>query len=223
MRQVTTVNPPLRWMETMGRGSKVLVIDTGFDPATPWVFPEQVRSFVGTPAVASHDGHGEAVCQIIASQNPVQMGVAPACRLFVARAIGPRECWTPIIQALDWAKEIGADVVNMSFAYNETNTEISHRLEELDRAGMILVSSYSQGLRFPHSLPCVLAVGGIGTPVGVDMMTGSDTYLGVTQRGHRFWGTSVAAAVVSGVVACGRAADAGLVREDIPHKVSHVV
>ena len=77
---------PASWLDTHGKGVKVVVIDTGFQQAlAPLTYPVECRPFTRGPA--STNEHGTRVCQVVASSDPCCLGVAPACELYVAAAI----------------------------------------------------------------------------------------------------------------------------------------
>lgn len=211
--------PPKAWMDTLGDGARVLIVDTGFCASTPFVFPQQVRSFIGRADPSSVDGHGECVAQVMASQDPINFGVAPACELYIAQAIGEPHSWSSLLLALDWAKDLAVDVVNMSFAFASHNDSLAARLDDLASRGTILVASYNEHLAMPHSHPAVISVGGLGC-VRADICTAAAHHPAILQAGKPFRGTSAAAARIAGVAACAKAYDRSISREDFLSRVS---
>lgn len=192
-------------MNSLGRGASVMVIDTGFDAATPFVFPQEIKSFTHDPTTGSHDGHGNMVSSIIASQDPLKAGIAPAATLYVAKALSSHQHWGYLNRALDWALELQVDVVNMSFSIDRTDPGLEERLARLDASGAICVASHHPGRPWPHLLPYVVSAGLTDVP-GVDMIAGDSQGMHVRDRtGRPFTGTSVSCAVVSGIAACAKA------------------
>ena len=197
---------PRHWRATAGRGAKVVVLDTGVRVGQGGVFPEEVRRFSAT---SPNSSHGSKVSQIIAGRH----GIAPACRLFCGQVVGSTShLWEPLEQALVWAKELKADVVNMSFACPSSHPSVDRLLAELDAAGCICVASYNRYLHWPWSLSHVIAVG-TSQQDDCDIVAPGEFPVEVDGGGELFKGTSAAAAQVAAVAACAKAADPSINRQ----------
>jgi subtilisin len=106
-----------------GRGARVAVIDTGVDLTHPdlRVLPGHAVSFVpGKPDVQDRHGHGTHCAGVIAGRaDPgcgLRYGVAPDATLLIAKALDQYGHGTDsqIIDAIDWAADLGAEIISLS-------------------------------------------------------------------------------------------------------------
>ncbi|CAM5396412.1 hypothetical protein SBADM41S_05781 [Streptomyces badius] len=105
-----------------GKGTKVAVLDTGIDADHPDVKDRLVgaRSFVPGEEVDDKHGHGTHVASTIAGSGAgsdgANKGVAPAAALLVGKVLSDEGSGADsgIIEAMEWAKAEGADIVSMS-------------------------------------------------------------------------------------------------------------
>ncbi|MEU1435269.1 S8 family serine peptidase [Streptomyces sp. NPDC005786] len=120
---VPQINAPQAWAEGYdGKGTKVAVLDTGIDEDHPDVKDRilESRSFVPGEEVDDKNGHGTHVASTIAgsgaASDGVNKGVAPAAGLLVGKVLSNEGSGADsgIIEAMEWAKAEGADVVSMS-------------------------------------------------------------------------------------------------------------
>ncbi|MER7727556.1 S8 family serine peptidase [Streptomyces sp. NPDC096323] len=120
---VPQINAPQAWAEGYdGKGIKVAVLDTGIDTDHPDVKDRilETRSFVPGEEVDDKNGHGTHVASTIAgsgaASDGVNKGVAPAAGLLVGKVLSDEGSGADsgIIEAMEWAKAEGADVVSMS-------------------------------------------------------------------------------------------------------------
>ncbi|MFB6818347.1 S8 family serine peptidase [Streptomyces sp. NPDC056347] len=120
---VPQVNAPQAWAEGYdGKGTKVAVLDTGIDATHPDVKDRVVesRSFVPGEEVNDKHGHGTHVASTIAgsgaASDGTNKGVAPGADLIVGKVLSNEGSGADsgIIEAMEWAKAEGADVVSMS-------------------------------------------------------------------------------------------------------------
>ncbi|WP_405749839.1 S8 family serine peptidase [Streptomyces sp. NBC_00012] len=120
---VPQVNAPQAWAEGYdGKGSKVAVLDTGIDATHPDVKDRilETRSFVPGEEVVDRHGHGTHVASTIAGSGAasegVNKGVAPGADLIIGKVLSDEGSGADsgIIEAMEWAKAEGADVVSMS-------------------------------------------------------------------------------------------------------------
>ncbi|MFF4065755.1 S8 family serine peptidase [[Kitasatospora] papulosa] len=120
---VPQVNAPQAWAEGFdGKGTTVAVLDTGIDATHPDVKDrvKQSRSFVPGEEVVDGNGHGTHVTSTIAgsgaASDGANKGVAPAADLIVGKVLSNEGSGADsgIIEAMEWAKAEGADVVSMS-------------------------------------------------------------------------------------------------------------
>ncbi|MFF2010934.1 S8 family serine peptidase [Streptomyces sp. NPDC058195] len=120
---VPQVNAPQAWAEGYdGKGTKVAVLDTGIDATHPDVKDRllESRSFVPGEEVDDKNGHGTHVASTIAGSGAASggasKGVAPGTDLIVGKVLSDEGSGADsgIIEAMEWAKAEGADVVSMS-------------------------------------------------------------------------------------------------------------
>lgn len=119
-------------------------------------------------------GHGTHVTMtIVQAMNNANhaTGIAPNVSLIPIRASGQGNtgCLSEdaIIVGLDYAKNQGANVVNMSFGGSSLSTAVKNKIDELYNAGVSLVAAtgnsadrdYSPRIIFPAAFPNVIAVG----------------------------------------------------------------
>ncbi|MEV3933104.1 S8 family serine peptidase [Streptomyces sp. NPDC049944] len=120
---VPQVNAPQAWAAGYdGKGTTVAVLDTGIDADHPDVKDrvKKTRSFVPGEEVDDKNGHGTHVASTVAgsgaASDGVNKGVAPGADLIVGKVLGNEGSGADsgIIEAMEWAKAEGADVVSMS-------------------------------------------------------------------------------------------------------------
>ncbi|MYY03677.1 MULTISPECIES: S8 family serine peptidase [unclassified Streptomyces] len=120
---VPQINAPQAWADGYdGKGTKVAVLDTGIDVDHPDVKDRilETKSFVPGQEVDDKNGHGTHVASTIAgsgaASDGVNKGVAPAAGLIVGKVLSDEGegADSGIIEAMEWAKAEGADVVSMS-------------------------------------------------------------------------------------------------------------
>lgn len=124
-----------------GNGVKVAVIDQGFDQLHSDIAGKvdaYKNFYLGTSNIAQGT-HGTAMASIIAgslNNGEGTVGVAPGARLLLAQVgAGGTSSGVnaqAIAQALSWAQQQGADVVNMSLAFNLDKTFQSQVIKMAD-------------------------------------------------------------------------------------------
>ncbi len=120
------------------------------------------------PFGLGYSNHGTAVAGLIAAQTNNGIGIASAA--------GP---WTPgagikimalcgiyeseVSEAVEYAVDMGADVINMSFGWDNSQPLLEDELQEADSHGIILVASVgnagTRDIAFPAYMNEVIAVG----------------------------------------------------------------
>lgn len=211
------------WGVSTGAGVQVAVLDTGVDathPALRGRVLEGLDAATGLPLPPEADEsqgemHGTHVAGLVVGEG---VGVAPEALLRPVRVFSPNYVGDfRVAQAIVWAVDQGARVINLSFG----GTAYSYLLHEainyaLERQVVVVAAAGNQGsvARFyPAGLPGVIAVGaadGQGRPA---WFSNRGSWVGVWAPGVRIYsaipfggytllsGTSMAAPIVSGVVA----------------------
>jgi subtilisin len=179
---VKMIGAPLEWYETMGKGVKVGIIDTGID-----VKHEDLQGRIKEYAnftssdrqnVIDDNGHGTHVAGIIAAEknNIGVVGVAPQADLYIAKAFDSKGSadFGAVSRSLMWMAERNVDVVNMSFSSQTVNKQYYRLVSQLYQSGITLVcAAGNEGLSQEGNTNT------IGYPAGFDQtiaVTAVDIY-----------------------------------------------
>ncbi|MFT7712295.1 S8 family peptidase [Clavibacter tessellarius] len=246
------------WGTTRGEGVKVAVIDTGVDASVAdlrgavvgGTDVSGVGSADGTRPVGASSEHGTMVASLLAGRGTGTgsgvIGVAPAASILsVSVALGgptpgARDEDAQIADAVRWAVDNGASVINMSLTRNSLDWP-----ESWDRAFLyayehdvvVVAAAGNRGsgttdVGAPATIPGVLAVAGVDRSgaasfdassqgITIAVAAPSEQLVGVAPGGGyvQWSGTSGAAPLVSGVVALVRAAHPELKADDVVERV----
>jgi len=244
------------WNTTQGQGVTIAVIDTGVDGSAPDLAGAVVggTDFSGlgspngqTPVGSVSSEHGTMVASLAAGRgtggsNGV-IGSAPAASI-LSISIGFGEGSTSsddqIAQAVTWAVDNGADVINMSLTRNTLDWPKSWDtafLYAMQHDVVIVAAAGNRGsgtttVGAPATMPGVLTVAGVdingeasfdassqGITIGV--AAPSENLVGVVPGGgYTVWnGTSGATPIVSGIVALVMAAHPGLDAANVINRI----
>jgi len=227
------------WAQSQGAGIKVAVIDTGIDASHPALEGAVAGgtdvSGLGTPdgltPVGQNSYHGTMVASLIAGRgNPGDesagvLGTAPKAQLLsVSMAFGVEGVDTDsqIAEAIIWAVDNGARVINLSLTRNSVSwpkswDEAFLYAFENDVVIVAAVGNRLDGteqVSAPATIPGVIAVAGVDMDANASELSSTSGFtIGVTAPSedlvaaypggeYRIWsGTSGAAPIVSGMVA----------------------
>ena len=163
------INVKFAWDTTRGNGIKVAVIDTGIDTAHPDLAGKVVASRIFTTTqINDRYGHGTHVAGIIAAESHNSQGVSgvcPGCQLLVAKALDDsgRGMTSIIAQAIIWAADNGAQVINLSEGGPTRSQSQQDALDYAWSKGVVLVAaagnSNSSTVFYPAASANVLSVG----------------------------------------------------------------
>ncbi len=126
------------------------------------------------PSPVMSDSHGTHVTGIAAAKTNNGLGMAgiaggdnsPGVQIVALKA-GPdnSDQITKEFDAIKYARQNGADIINMSFAgYTPTSTAVRNEITAAYNAGIVLIAGSgkdgTQGIRYPAAVKEVIAVGG---------------------------------------------------------------
>ncbi|PNY80902.1 S8 family peptidase [Deinococcus koreensis] len=175
----------------LGKGVKVAVIDTGVDlkhpaleghlsPASEWkdyvdgdAVPQEMDSSAGAY------GHGTGVAGII-------LQVAPEATILPIRVLRPDGSGdlSALVQAIGWAIDRGADVINLSLGSDTTSAALSNMLGLATTRGVFTVASSGntggQNVTYPAADTALKAAGtyliSVGSVDGSDSLSSFSNY-----------------------------------------------
>jgi subtilisin family serine protease len=208
---------------TLASGDRILVavVDTAIDETHPDLLGAVEARFDAVGGAVSTRRHGTAIAGAIAAHERLQ-GVAPKVRLLAVRAFEesdsvPEGTTLAILKGIDWAAQEHARVVNMSFA-GPQDPAMHRVLAGAYERGIVLVAAAGNAGRnsaplYPAADEKVLAVtatdeqdklfenANVGRYIAVSA-PGVDVLLPAPNGSYELeTGTSVSAALVSGVAA----------------------
>jgi subtilisin family serine protease len=208
---------------SLASGDKVLVamVDSGVDESHPDLQGAIAAKTDTIGGASSTLDHGTSIAGAIGARGAVE-GVAPKARILSVRAFeatpsGPQGTTLSIVRGIDWAVTAQAKIVNMSFA-GPPDPDVLRIVAAANAKGVILIAAAGNaGPTSPPLYPAadagVVAVTAIdsddklfesanrGRYISVSA-PGVDVLLPVANGGYDLKsGTSVAAALVSGVAA----------------------
>ncbi|MGQ9457656.1 MAG: S8 family peptidase [Anaerolineae bacterium] len=223
------IGMPEVWGEVLANpGLVIAVLDSGIALQHPDLAPSLVPGydFVGDDTEPADDfGHGTHVAGIAAAvtNNGVGVaGVAGGARLMPLKVLNASGAGTyfAIVQALYYARDHGARVVNMSLGGKADDPNLRSAVQMARAAGILVVASAGNdggSLLYPAAYPEVLAVAATDASdqragysnhgVGVDLAAPGGTalqgvYSTLPASGYGWkYGTSMAAPHVSGAAA----------------------
>ncbi|MEV4540701.1 type VII secretion-associated serine protease mycosin [Micromonospora echinaurantiaca] len=249
------LEPSSAWRLSRGAGVTVAVIDSGVSAIHP-VLRGQVRQGRDFNGLAQQQGqcdlagHGTMVAGIIAGREGTGQpfsGIAPQARILPVRVLPDTRRTNDealpgqIAQAIRWAVDNGADVLNLSLV-TLPRPELADAIEyALDRKVVVVAAAGNRQEQqqdqpaYPAAYPGVIAVAGVdeqGGHVGssvsgdyVDIAAPGLNIIGPAPGGDGYiaepqGGTSFAAAYVSGAAALVRAAYPDLTPEQVAERLT---
>jgi len=245
------------WNTTKGKGATIAIIDTGIGRG-PVEFDGAVAGGTDFSGVGSSDGrtpvgavdadHGSWVASLAAARGSGAdtgvIGVAPEAKLLSISVGFGASASVPFIDqvadAMRWAVDNGADVINLSFTTNTLTWDQSWDdafLYAFENDVVVVVAagnkaSGTEEVGAPATIPGVLTVGGVdrsGTAskqastqgITIGISAPSEKLLGVSADGTivEWYGTSGAAPIVAGIAALVRSAHPELNADNVINRI----
>ncbi|SDY55286.1 type VII secretion-associated serine protease mycosin [Asanoa ishikariensis] len=249
------MRPDLAWPISEGAGITVAVIDSGVSPNPPALAGKVLegRDFVEPSKLGQCDevAHGTVVAGVIAGRTPegsVFTGIAPKAMILPIRVLPNLDTdYDPsrpnvIADAIDFAAENGADVINLSLTTDPTPV-LEEAIDNALGQGIVLVAAAGNDgggdgknqKAYPAAYEPVIAVAGVdreGHHVAtstsgpyVDVAAPGAEVDGPMPRGEGYaqfkgGGTSFASAYVSGLAALIRSAEPKLTPAQVAQRIT---
>lgn len=227
-QNVKDLNVPKIWSKTKGRGITVLVLDTGCPYNHPDLNANidlsKCKSFIqGEDIFDTFVGHGTHVSGTIGATDNSQgiVGIAPEVTIVTAKVLdrNGRSSSDSILKGLEYALQINADVVNMSLGGTSPMPAVHEVVKKLTMRNVpVICSAGNNGenrVLYPAQYDECIAVGSYSDTLlknrstfsswgeTLDIMAPGEKILSTFLNGSYgvLSGTSMAAPVVSGIVA----------------------
>ena len=219
------VNAQEAWKHSKGGGIKVAVIDTGWSNHKD-LLPNFIEGHdaTGNNDFTDHNNfHGTHVAGIISAncgEGIGVMGVAPSAKLIPIKALSDdgSGSFDYIINALDIARNLDVDVINMSLGtpVDPGNSKMHNLLQEIAKQGKIVVcASGNDGatVNFPAKYDEVIAVAAVESSGQLAKFSSRGPELDTAAPGVKIYstwgnnqytnldGTSMACPCISGMIA----------------------
>ncbi|MDZ4780088.1 MAG: S8 family peptidase [Planctomycetia bacterium] len=222
---LSAYNVPAHWKNTRGQGVRVAVLDTGIDADHPDLATaiDDARDFTGSRSgIADRVGHGTHVAGTIGARRNDQgvIGVAPECRLLIAKVLGDDGSGSSdkVAAGIDWACAQGADILSLSLGSPQDDAVLRNAVARAAAQGKFVICAAGNSGR-PNSVddparwPDTVAVGAVDRDGRiasfssrgdeVDLCAPGQDVLSTFRDGSyaKLSGTSMAAPFVSGIAA----------------------
>jgi thermitase len=163
------VGAPAAWDSASGQGVLVAVVDTGADATHPDLAGRIAASENFSTAADTRDGngHGTHIAGVIAAatnNGRGGAGAAPGARLLIARALDEagEGTYADVIEAMLWATDSGARVINLSLAGETRSEALADAVKYAQDRGVLVIAAagnFANGAQtYPAAYPGVVGV-----------------------------------------------------------------
>ncbi|RFC74040.1 type VII secretion-associated serine protease mycosin [Streptomyces sp. AcE210] len=172
------------WKTSTGKGITVAVIDTGVDPNNPDLNGRVLKGKDFAPSSRAGDehtdynGHGTGMAGLIAGTGAYSggngaFGLAPDAKILPVRMPGPGdispfEVNARLSQAVRYAADAGAQVINISLTAGNDSQQVTSAVKyALGKGSLIFAGVGNSGdkgnpVQYPAATPGVVGVGAVG-------------------------------------------------------------
>jgi subtilisin len=195
---LTFLSVPESWQFSRGSGTRIALLDTGIIEHIDVI--ENLAggiNFTNSYTDKDINGHSTACGGIIAAgQNSFGIiGVSPQSKLYCAKVADDNgNCIEPWLEAgLNWAFDIGADVVNVSLGGSEPLGQgIEDAINRLYDKGVPVVCAAgndSKGVNYPAKYPKALAISAIDSSSNITNFSSRGPEIILSAPGKDIWTT----------------------------------
>jgi subtilisin family serine protease len=209
---------PSLWMQTLGQGVTVAVVDSGIAPHSALPNVTDHRNFSSDSEPYDTLGHGTHVAGIIGAVTGAAKGIAPHCKILSLKVLGHSGMWSnySVAQAVRHAADAKVDIVCMSLGSPSPSESVHQAIKYASGKGVIVVCAAGNdggAVNFPAAFSEVIAVGAVDRAGNVCEFSSRGKEIEVAAPGQDItstWlgdgyatisGTSMAAPFVAGVLA----------------------
>lgn len=224
---IQALGVPSWWIQTKGEGIKVAILDTGCDLKHVDLKANIVKTidFTGSKYGAQDIyGHGTHCAGIICAtdNNTGIVGVAPRCKLYVAKVLNDRGSGTylNVSKGLQWALSQNVDIVSISLGGTYPDGFLRIWMKKFTSAGKILICAAGNSgnyrndtIDYPAKYPEAISVGSINNRMTRSYFSSIGKRLDIMAPGERVYstypknryailsGTSMATPFIAGIAA----------------------
>lgn len=142
---IKILNMPEVWKVSRGEEMRIAVLDTGVImlPDLEGVVETGFNVITNDSNYRDEDGHGKRCALIIAAQGKQLTGVAPDAKLLICKIMNDSSFVVEenLIKGIDWAMQVGADIISMSLALGNGSDRLHKKIIEAFHKGILLVAA----------------------------------------------------------------------------------
>ncbi len=231
------------WDKSKGASDVVVaIIDDGIDMRHPdlknqVIYPfDTVKETAASLPIGEHGTHVAGIIGSTMDNNIGGAGIAPNTKIMPINVFDGSLAYTSdIIQAIYYAVEKGADIINLSLGSYVYNASFNDAIQFAHKSGVVIVAAAgNEGVStayYPASYPNVISVGSTTSKEVKSSFSNYGEYLDIVAPGSSVYstlpnngygmmsGTSMASPIVAGVAALVMAAEPALSNVEIENRL----